>query len=756
MGFNVIKRVSDLRKQVDQNQVGRWHVVRATFLSFLGLSLLAIVILPAHREPAYEEVLKEDGSVDEMQTAVNAALASWRKLQRQFDEQMHTLESSPLVLIPGASGRYEDFGKALVASAKPKHVKPVEGEDPDFAGFTFAGIRQWFHELFVGLVLRTLFVLLAYWPLWILAAAGGFFFAQHRGKAKVLDTMLSVLDRKKGPFYSGIYGPLRPNNSFSGTDLSCPSLACPPEISRKDVLTHKLAALLKAYGAQNETTLGLLQIILAHRDFPGNVPEENPLQAATEDERDSVDQTDDELFNQKGYIVSTNGYSLEMATLEGLTAVLEAHKRIAHYRETLTQKNIKPAALNKNYPSHVQNVKKLCSGISPLGQLLAKTLTPNRMWALGQISPAVVATTYLAIEAGKSLVYKRHGDGFSQISNYPHLQARAVVQSVASYHHEYQGDTRLIIRQAIICSRRHGDFGRAFLPNRMPIESRALRDWLEILFAEPEKRQQAASLVELDTHIEEIGVNWRSGFVAQIKQFKKDTPAPELSAQASVRGLPFKSVVLMPVERVVQLSLRGIHAQRKVRITELLDETRSYQTQLNISARLPGFKRQAMEAERSGDDSDSILRAIATKANGSALIEEWRIVRRMLTRFNWLSTRVGDDGVPLAGLVQGVVANTPADNNAPKNSKNSTKFDSLVPLRQRRLAELFGKNWENTHYAGAPHPEQIEIFASQEALAEALARTVAKAGESAASETDGLDDELENDSAVKSAVSGGS
>ncbi len=222
-----------------------------------------------------------------------------------------------------------------------------------------------------------------------------------------------------------------------------------------------------------------MKIILAHKDYPAEVEEERSA------EEEDTEEVSSFFTNEKG--------TLEESLKEGLTAVLEAHlcllkiyktsKAVAKKGES-SNSDEKKSGKSKmlSFKNSSEKILTLCENISPLGQILLKSLIPARGKALASVPPTLVATAYLAIEARKVLVYDRHEDRFTRASVFPHLQARAVMHSLQSYHANYKGDGRLIARQAILCSRRHGDFGRAFLPVNMPIQSRAIRDWLEILY----------------------------------------------------------------------------------------------------------------------------------------------------------------------------------------------------------------------------------------------------------------------------------
>ena len=508
---------------------------------------------------------------------------------------------------------------------------------------------------------------------------------------------MGFCERGNGPFYSGIYGPLRPNNGIGATDYAAPGLACPAMEKETTAANSQLTTLLKESGAYNKTNFDLVRVILKHGDYPSLVGDET----AWEEEQEAKGEIHEEKKSETGFLTNKDGNIKECA-IDGLSAVLEAKKKISLYIDSLEKKGIKKEALEKNYSGHISNLVKLTGSCSPLAKNLIFALTPTRLWAIGKTPIAMVATAYLAIEAGKCLVFKRSPAGFVRTSNYPHLQARAVLHSIVSYIIEYNGDQRLTMRQAIISSRRHGDFGRAFLPIKMPIESRAMRDWLEILYADPIKRADTANLVELDANIDEISTNWKNNFANFNKKYLQYIPTGDYELN---RGLPFKSVVLMPVNHVIELSLDSIHPKRLDRISELLSLTKKSQTKISISARLPGFKRQALEVEDSNEESIATFEKLFSKEKSVAIAEQWKIVRRMLTKFNWMSTRVGDDAVPMLGIIRATITKS-----VDFEKKEVKEIDGLIPLRTRRLAELFGKPWELNYFADAPSPEQIEVF----------------------------------------------
>ena len=133
-------------------------------------------------------------------------------------------------------------------------------------------------------------------------------------------------DRGLGPFYSGIYGPLKPNDSFSGTDYSCPGLACPAteEVSKTE--QSKLAKILKSYSAENDTNISLIGVILKHADFPAILGDET----AWEEEAEDTGEINTFKKSDTGFISNKDGKVIDSA-IKGLSAILDARKKIGRY-----------------------------------------------------------------------------------------------------------------------------------------------------------------------------------------------------------------------------------------------------------------------------------------------------------------------------------------------------------------------------------------------------------------------------------------
>ena len=699
MASKLDKRLSTLMDSSDSGQYEGPGVFKITFLTFLSLSIFGFLfsskpeisqkeLREIYVQSGYDEPLEEDEILE----------ATWYDYEiKRAENRSNAMNYTVIGLI--FSGLYESIAENLIDLSAS-----FESEDEEFSLNT---VFTWIAQTASGSFLRFLFPILTFWPFWLVAFWFSYVIAKKSLQHKTSSSVLGFCDLEGRPFYSGIYGPLNPNNSISGIDHSCPNLACPAQEKESIAEAHQLVKLLKKYRAFNQTNFDLVRVILAHKDYPAEVLEER-----------SAEEEDAEEMG--AFITNENG-TIEESALEGLKAILESHLILAR----LHKENKKVSPRGISYKDTSDKLKELIEPLSPLGKILTTCLIPARGKAIASVPPTLVATSFLAIEAGKSLVYDRRNNQFTRISIYPHLQARAVLQSLLSYHSDYKGDGRLIARQAIICSRRHGDFGRAFLPINMPIQSRAIRDWLEILYYNKDKRESMARLCELDAFIEELHL----GFKENLSQFVTDS-SPEKEAGLFKKGQVHKSVILMPLNNLLDFVFSNVEKAKLSRISELMEITRELQQSLSISARLPGFKRQAIEAAKCKNTAGEIVAELQAQKGGGKLVERWFIARRMLTRYNWLSTRVGDYTVPQDGLIQSILIDR-------SNQQKPEIFglDAVTPLRQRRFQELFGEDWEKDYYASNIHPRDIGIFVETKNFKQELSK---KMNQAASGHVDGF------------------
>lgn len=660
MGYKLTKKLSELQRQSQEEKLAKLSLSRAVVLSFLALTLITYLLVPKPQNESWSETT-----------------------DRTFVEKYNWLEKSYLSI--GSGEKYKNTAEKIIASFSS------DGLDNE-SNAPWYSLESWtnsFSRIMIAGLLRISFVFISFWPFWLISIALGYTFFLKYVKPRRGDDILGVCDPGKTPFYSGIHGPLIPNDSISGTDRSAPGLACPARVKKQVALNHKLSQILRNYNAFNETTLGLVEVILAYKNYPSFVEDES----RPEEEDRGLD-SEIQVSNSNFY--TNEAGTIEESSLKCLPALLAAHKVLIRYYNEQEKEG-------KKMPSYAEYRKlktELANQLPELGKVLLGSLTRKRGKAISKLPPSVIAATYLALEAGKSLVYTEVSSRFTCQSHYPNLQSRAVLLSLPEFHKEFKGDFRLIMRQAILCSRRHRDFGRAFLPMRMPIEARALRDWLEILYAPDERRTDQGKFVELDAHLEEIQNIWRKNLGSKLKALAQGDEKQLSNLPKLWKGVPYKSVVLMPIDAVIELALNHVENSRIDRVLELMKHAAKFSEIVSVSARLPGFKRQIGTDLTEIADCGEAAQKIAKAKNGKKIIERWFIVQRMLTRYNWLSTRVGDDAVPNDGLVQ-VVFST---------EKATDPLEAAIPIRTRRFRESFGARWESTYYQDTPHPNEIEVF----------------------------------------------
>ncbi len=723
MAYDYSKRISLLKQQTDEELAGRWSFLRTFFIACAAIALLfaALRVIAPSDSIYVEDAATGDGSgLAGVADRLNAEETPANKPVKRSWQERTKIEISE---------RYEWLADSLFGESQAQTylaysewvIDVIVGSAPPIESDSSFDMTLWVQSAryaVAGALLRIGFLFIAYWKLWLIAAVVAYFGARRFFRPTPTDDMLGICNPGKGPYYSGIWGKFKPNSSFSGTDFACPSLACPRQVPKSVAAKHKAYSVLKQYAAANETNTGLLQVILAYPKYPSLVPEERAAEETVD--LDSIE----EDFQPIG-IVSTDCPTIEQAALTNLAAALEAHQTLCRYKEMI-ERTGELGDEEAHFRRHDKAIKHVSESLSPLGKILLNGLTPAQAEAIAALPPGAIATAVLAIEAGKVLTFEEIDDGnYAQVSLFPHLQARAVMRSMPSYIRDYDGDMRYQIRQAIYSSRRHGDFGRTFLPMTMQAPSRALRDWLEVLYAAEDVRQETAHLVALDAHIAELHSIWRNSLASKVRSVLGGVGMEGEEHSTSVSshlwlGVPYKSVVLMPLRGLLRVGLHGVSEFRQKRIIELIETTRDRTASLSTSAGLPGFKRQAEEVSAGGLKGTGVTRKLADSESDHDIAVQWLVVRRMLTKYNWLSTRVGDDAVPVDGLLQGVLTLQVGED----QHSEVVPMDALVPLRQRRFQQLLGDVWQRNYYNDAPKERDVIIVTDVDAFDAAVQRRI--------------------------------
>ncbi|MCB0360389.1 MAG: hypothetical protein KDD44_12160, partial [Bdellovibrionales bacterium] len=262
MGYDYQKRLSSLKKQVDEGAQGRIGFVRA-FVIAAGVFVLLLPVVrwlmptAAPQSTSTEEQVRPpttSDSLDNLATRLDLPAArrasvsgsasesvrAWERAQWQAEERARWLEQSTIL---GGAERYRRFAASVL------------GERPrDTSNSAKTELGGWFEIVRFAYrdgVLRGTFLVFAFWPWWLFSIVAGWAVARFWFRPKRTNDLLGVADPGRTPFYSGIWGVFRPNNSISGTDYACPGLACPEYAPKRVAYGHTAGKLLREYGALN-------------------------------------------------------------------------------------------------------------------------------------------------------------------------------------------------------------------------------------------------------------------------------------------------------------------------------------------------------------------------------------------------------------------------------------------------------------------------------------------------------------------------
>ncbi len=474
-------------------------------------------------------------------------------------------------------------------------------------------------------------------------------------KKKNCFDLLGLCKRPKVLFYSGFYAKLKANNSLSATETACPGLACPQMTNAQIALNDRLSKILKSFSALNQINIDLVRVILAYQDYPSSIKKTQNI-------------------TENLIIEETN---IKEKTTLCIESLLNAHKNLnalfASQKNDLD--NFKKDNLYQN------SLNKLCSKVDPYAANLLKALSFNKAFELAQLPATAVATAYLACEAGKSLLFKKDDRIFHQISQFPQLQARAVLQSLESYFESYSGDSRLIIRQAILCAQRENT-GILLLPENMPLSSQALRDLLEILYADLEDQQEISAAIELENLLLELYQNWLFSYESLLQ--KKENKNFRL-------GINYKSFILYPLKEMINLAFSNIDQNKFDRIKNLL--------------KLENFS-----------DSTRVSELKLPSDLSAEIQQKWLILRKALQKNNCLSGRIGENIVPVNSLIYSLVFLANEDG----KEINIYGLENLVPLRKHKIEDSIAASILAEGLGKAVADQNIRIYLDKNKYKQAL------------------------------------
>ena len=458
-------------------------------------------------------------------------------------------------------------------------------------------------------------------------------------------------------FYSGLRAGLEKITAEGAPDVQVRGFACPQHGSSVEARASSMWRVLGEYGAQNVTNEALVAILVKNGAIaPYVVPFE-----------------EDAIFAK-----AFKGSSLLEHTPALLEAALSLHALFAAGEVRAGLREIPEQAIDRPFDSDEYALA--------VRSAMSRVLSPTDRQQLGQIPASEVATAVLALQCGKVMAHSYEGGRWIKRSQFPNLSARAVLHSVLAYPEDYDFYSRSRIRRALIYASRSSSFAPVRMPIGLPPDVWVLRQWMEVLMANPHELSGAADEVELVGLVRAAHEAWVMDFLGA-----SGVLAPEISgaSYATASGL-----LLVPLTQIVQALRRSVDAPSIARMAELLEV---------VSARQ---RLQAAElAKREGEAPDPLSfdrifpplrdKETAELANLHALAEvdvrDWSALRIVLTSFGWLARRVGDYTVPESSIIFAVFKSREPLPGA--NSLGLVGKAGMVPFRGAKLEARWGGSW---------------------------------------------------------------
>lgn len=520
---------------------------------------------------------------------------------------------------------------------------------------------------------RVLFLILASLRLWIVSILFAVCIGINRFKPYTGDDVLGQMGNGR-LFYSGLRADLDRVTEDGAPDVQVRGLACPQVASATEARASEIWRILVEFGAANATNETLVAIILANAETAPYVtyPEEDQLLRKAFD--------GDTLRDNTKHLLSS------ILSLHALYAAGEIRGGIA------APAAVDHAVSSFEYADRVRHA-------------MHRILTPEMRQLVGSIPAPEIATTLLALEAGKVLAHSFEGGRWIKRSNFPQLSARAVLHSVVAYPADYDFSARQRIRRALI----YGSRSSSFAPVRMPVDLSediwVLRQWSEILLACPHELEAVSDEVELVGLVRQAHRKWS-------REFSESSVVVSPEMAQSSYATP-ANLLFLPLSRVLAL-LRKALDSNEIRRIEHLGAVVSSRQKLTQLARDAGDD-QALEHpafERvfpplANEEMATLARIHALNLND---VKDWSALRIVLSSYGWLARRVGDYTVPDSSLIFAVFqADTSLDG---VNSLGLLGKQGMVPLRGSKLQERWGRNWANRFLSvnGATMAETPEDF----------------------------------------------
>ncbi len=534
----------------------------------------------------------------------------------------------------GSAGMFKHISDALLVSAT--YIAEADSSFEELGFFPNAGVSLHFA------IMRLMFVVVAWWRLWLIVIL----LAGYKG-LKAWKPYLALTDflgscSNGRLFYSGIRADLRKATKEGAPDVLAPGLACPRMISLNEAKSSEISAVLQRYSANCETNQNLVAILEFHKDWPAYV--------AKREERDLLDQ-------------AYQGTSLPHHAAMLLETVLNVH---ASLNKESRMPDL-PSTISKASP------EKLCS---ILRVALIRSLSEEMKVSLSQISAKHVATVVLSMEAGKVMTFGKEGPSWALISRYPQLCARSILHSIAAFSSEFSYPEREMLRRAIIYGSRRSIFGPVKFAVDLSDQTRALRQWVELLMAAPHELLAASDEVEMYSIICEAHQRWYQALFDGVVS-KQDDLKEKAYVANNMLFVPLATMI-----KLVRLALKKESLDRLSQLTETISASQQLKAVPSADggdARYSGYDRVFLPL------SEVELREIVSEQKVELSdLKAWSAARTILDAYSWLGRRVGSFTVPDSSVVTITVRLS--------DGKELT-LPGMVPLRGTQLKSRWGDGW---------------------------------------------------------------
>lgn len=467
-------------------------------------------------------------------------------------------------------------------------------------------------------------------------------------------------------FFSGVRVALDNPTPDGAPSEQVTGLACPGATTLAAAKTSPLAKVLERFSATTTTNLKLVAIIEHHKAFPAYIAPPG---------------------EEAGLETFFEGAPLAENIERILEGALKLHAAYRGESELDPSAHVDAAEIIK--AAHQGKRLTGADNASLVVDALDRVLTPKLKEALALLDAASVATVLLALEAGKSLAVAYEGGKWVCKSNFPQLSARAVLHSIPEFGLEYDFDLRATLRRALIFGSRSSVFAPVKFPVDFRPESRAARQWVEIVMATPHQLSRVADEVQLLGIVSELHQKWEKVFFEGAQALN-----PEVIDQ--VFATP-QNLIFMPMARIVKLMKRVADTSELQQLEALVAVVSQEQRRRSAS--------QTPQAD--GDDQRSQIPSYEKVFNPfspqeiKALVDihgvspedarTWSSLRVVLHAYGWLGRRVADRSVPESSVVFAV--SKVGDDFPGANVLGLLGNLAVVPLRATRLGERWGKLW---------------------------------------------------------------